>query len=70
MRRLSSFDANFLYLETKEPSAQFVERFLSRGIITRDCRSFRGAGDHRVRVTVGTPSENDRFLSAYREICA
>jgi histidinol-phosphate aminotransferase len=46
-----------------------VERFLARGIIIRDCRSFRGAGEHHARVTVGTPSENDRFLSAYQEIC-
>ena len=61
--------ANFLYLQTDEPSDQFVERFLSRGIIIRDCRSFRGAGEHQVRVTVGTPEENQRFLSAYREIC-
>ncbi|HUM81651.1 MAG TPA: histidinol-phosphate aminotransferase, partial [Methanothrix sp.] len=61
--------ANFLYLRTEEPSDQFVERFLSRGIIIRDCRSFRGAGEHRVRITVGRPEENRRFLSAYREIC-
>ena len=61
--------ANFLYLETDVASNSFVERFLARGIIIRDCRSFRGAGEHHVRVTVGTPSENDRFLSAFREIC-
>jgi histidinol-phosphate aminotransferase len=61
--------ANFLYIETGIASNLFVERFLARGIIIRDCRSFRGAGEHHARVTVGTPSENDRFLSAFREIC-
>jgi len=61
--------ANFLYLNTPFASNEFVEKFLERGIIIRDCRSFRGAGEHHVRVTVGTPSENDRFLSAFREIC-
>ena len=61
--------ANFLYLETKPASSEFVERFLARGIIIRDCRSFWGAGEHHARVTVGTPSENDRFLSAFLEIC-
>jgi histidinol-phosphate aminotransferase len=61
--------ANFLYIETDVASNLFVERFLARGIIIRDCRSFRGAGEHHARVTVGTPSENDRFLSAYQEIC-
>lgn len=61
--------ANFLYLRTALPSDQFVERFLRCGIIIRDCRSFRGSGEHKVRVTVGRPEENQRFLSAYREIC-
>lgn len=61
--------ANFLYIETDVASNSFAEKFLSRGIIIRDCRSFRGAGEHHCRVTVGTPSENDRFLSAFREIC-
>lgn len=61
--------ANFLYLETECDSREYVERFLARGIIIRDCRSFWGAGEHRARVTVGTPSENDCFLSAFQEIC-
>ena len=61
--------ANFLYLDTQLASHEFVEKFLARGIIIRDCRSFFGAGEHHARVTVGTPSENDRFLSAFREIC-
>jgi histidinol-phosphate aminotransferase len=62
--------ANFLFIETAEPSNLFVEKFLRKGVIIRDCRSFRGAGEHHVRVTVGTPAENDRFLSTFREICA
>ena len=61
--------ANFLYIETAEPSNVVVEKFLRKGIIIRDCRSFRGAGEHYVRVTVGTPEQNDIFLEAYREIC-
>lgn len=61
--------ANFLFLETKEHSNVVAEKFLCRGIIIRDCRSFRGAGEHHVRVSVGTPEQDDRFLSAFREIC-
>ena len=60
--------ANFLYLKTEEASDSFAEKFLQKGIIIRDCRSFRGAGENHVRVTVGTPAENDRFLAAFREI--
>ena len=61
--------ANYLYLDTLQDSHEYVEKFLARGIIIRDCRSFWGAGEHHARVTVGTPSENDRFLSAFQEIC-
>jgi histidinol-phosphate aminotransferase len=60
---------NFLYLETEEPSGMVAEKMLRKGVIIRDCFSFRGAGDHAVRVTVGTPAENDRFLEAYGEVC-
>ena len=59
---------NFLYLQTEEASDSFVERFLQKGVIIRDCRSFRGAGENHVRVTVGTPGENERFLAAFRDI--
>ncbi len=61
--------ANFLYLQTEEISDLVAEHFLCRGIIIRDCRSFRGAGEHHVRITVGTPEQNDLFLKAFREIC-
>lgn len=60
---------NFLYIETAERSDVITERMLRKGIIVRDCRSFRDAGDHHIRVTVGTPEQNARFLEAYREIC-
>jgi histidinol-phosphate aminotransferase len=61
---------NFLYLETKKPSGSVVEDMMSKGVIIRDCRPFRGAGGHHVRVTVGTPEQNDKFLEANGEICA
>ncbi|MCQ8902735.1 MAG: histidinol-phosphate transaminase [Methanothrix sp.] len=60
---------NFLYIETSERSDVLTERMLRKGIIVRDCRSFRDAGDHHIRVTVGTPEQNARFLEAYRELC-
>jgi histidinol-phosphate aminotransferase len=60
---------NFLYLETEEPSGKVAEKMLRLGVIIRDCFSFREAGDHAIRVTVGTPEENDRFLQAFGEVC-
>lgn len=60
---------NFIYLETAQPSADVAEKMLRKGVIIRDCRSFRDAGDRHIRVTVGTPDQNDRFLEAYGEVC-
>lgn len=60
---------NFIYLDTAEPSAVVAEKMLQRGVIIRDCRSFRDAGDNHIRVTVGTPDQNDRFMEAYGEVC-
>lgn len=67
--RAHASHGNFIYLATEETSAEVAEAFLRRGVIIRDCRSFRGAGDHHIRVTVGTPEQNSRFIEAYQSIC-
>lgn len=71
-RRIGSLpsQANFLCKQTTELSSAVAERFLQKGIIIRDCRSFRGAGDNLIRITVGTQDQNDRFLEAYQDICS
>lgn len=50
--------ANFLWLPLGDRSAAFAAACEARGVIVRP---FQGDG---VRVTVGTPAENDAFLSA------
>lgn len=60
-------EGNFLFISTKEKSSTIAERLLRRGIIVRDCTSYPGAGDCCMRVTVGTPEQNDLFLNAFRE---
>ncbi len=60
-------EGNFLFIRTEEKSSLIAERLLRRGIIVRDCTSFPGAGDCCLRVTVGAPEENDRFLEAFAE---
>lgn len=60
--------ANFLCLRTGERSCAVHERLMRRGIVVRDCSGFPGAGEHMLRVTVGTPEENDAFLDAYSEV--
>lgn len=65
--RIEAFpsEGNFLYLQTKERSNLVAERLLCQGIVVRDCSIFPGAGEHCLRVSVGTPEQNDRFLDAY-----
>jgi histidinol-phosphate aminotransferase len=63
----SPSEGNFLFIRTEEKSSLVAERLLSQGIIVRDCATYPGAGDCCLRVTVGTPEENDRFLEAFAE---
>jgi histidinol-phosphate aminotransferase len=53
--------ANFVWLPLGDQSAQFGTVCEGRGVIVRP---FQGDG---VRVTIGTPEENDAFLAALRE---
>lgn len=67
-KRISSFrpsQGNFLYLETHDRSKDVTRCLLSRGIIVRDCSIFHGCGEHGLRVTVGLPEENERFMDEF-----
>ena len=55
-------EGNFLYVHTEKKSEMVAEWLLCRGIVVRDCSSFPGSGEHCLRVTVGKPEENERFL--------
>ncbi len=59
--------ANFFLLEllTADPRAAF-DRLYRQGVLIRDVTSYPML-ERCLRVTVGTPAENDRFLSALRE---
>ncbi len=59
--------ANFVLVDVSPRSASDVcETLLKKGIIVRDCRSFRGAGNSLIRVTVGTREQNVRVVEAFR----
>lgn len=60
----SPSQANFLYVRTGDRSTRVAEQLLQRGVVVRDCASFPGAGDHHIRVTVGTPEENEILIEA------
>jgi histidinol-phosphate aminotransferase len=65
--RLSDSRANFLYLRPERPAGELFEGLRERGILVRRVAGTRAEA---LRVTVGRPEENDRFLAAWREVIA
>jgi histidinol-phosphate aminotransferase len=60
--RFAPSDANFLLIEVGERAAEIYQRLLRQGVITRPVAGF--GLDRHLRVTVGLPEENERFLAA------
>ncbi|MDY0387210.1 MAG: histidinol-phosphate transaminase [Methanolobus sp.] len=63
--------ANFVLVDVVPIIARnMAESLLKKGIIVRDCRSFRNAGDSLIRVTVGTQEQNEKVVAAFKEVKA
>lgn len=61
--------ANFVLVDVSPLTAEDVcETLMKKGIIVRDCSSFRGTGNSLIRVSVGTSDENQRVVGALREV--
>jgi histidinol-phosphate aminotransferase len=59
-------DANFvLFRPTARAATEVWRDLVAASVLVRDCSSWPGL-DNCLRVTVGTPEENDRFLAALR----
>ncbi len=59
--------ANFVLFRPRPEGAVVWQGLLDRGVLVRDCSSWRGL-EGCLRVTVGTPEENDRFLTGLEEV--
>ncbi len=58
--------ANFVLLDVAPAkSSDVYDALLKRGIVVRNCSSFRGAGDSLIRISVGTREQNDRVVEAF-----
>ncbi|MBY6274787.1 histidinol-phosphate transaminase [Symbiobacterium thermophilum] len=57
-------EANFVLFDAGRPAAEVFDALLRRGVLVRPCGSF-GLPDH-LRVTVGTPEQNRRFVEALK----
>lgn len=61
-------DANFILFRPESIAGDEVwQGLVDRGVLVRNCSSWRGLTDC-LRVTVGTPTENDRFVGALEEV--
>jgi histidinol-phosphate aminotransferase len=60
--------ANFVFAEVGEDSRPLFEQLLEEGVIVRPTAGFGAPGG--VRVTVGTPNENDFFREALRRVAS
>lgn len=63
--------ANYILADIRKTglkSAVLSEELLKRGIIVRDCRSFRGLDDYWIRVSVGTLEEDEKFIRQLKKI--
>jgi len=57
--------ANFHYLRSEKPAADLADAIRARGVAIRRVAGTRGEA---LRVTVGRPEENDRFLEIWKEV--
>ena len=57
---------NFLLALPPKGAGDLVEELMNRGIIVRDMSPFGLVG--AMRISIGTPQENERFLGAIREL--
>ncbi|MDF1557751.1 MAG: histidinol-phosphate transaminase [ANME-2 cluster archaeon] len=67
--RVYPSQANFILIDiSPKKSRDVAEALLNKGIIVRDCTSFRDAGAGLIRITVGTPDQNRLLVDALQGI--
>ncbi len=61
--------ANFIFFRVKASAGEIFQKLLAQNILVRDVSRYPLLRDG-LRVSIGRPEENDRFLVALREICS
>jgi histidinol-phosphate aminotransferase len=64
--RYAPTEANFVLVDTEKQSKEVFQELLKRGVIIRTGDPF--GMPTWIRVTIGTPEMNERFISALREV--
>ncbi len=60
--------ANFILIKTARDSRVLQKMLLARGILVRDCSSFRGMGSHHIRIAVRSHADNQKLVSALEAV--
>lgn len=61
-------DANFVWMKVDRPAIEFAAALAGRGVLVRTFPNDDGTPGTHVRVTMGLPWENDRFLDEVDDI--
>ncbi len=61
-------EANFLLIDVQRPADDLFERMLRQGVIVRSMRAY--GYPQYIRLSVGRPDDNQRFLTALDRACA
>jgi len=56
--------ANFLWLGTARPAEDVFRALVARGVLVRSFHAAGGRLSNRLRVTIGSHGDNDRFVEA------
>lgn len=59
---ISPSQANFLWVKTPHPAQEVHAKLASEGVLVRSFHAAGGRLANQLRITIGTPSQNDRLL--------
>jgi histidinol-phosphate aminotransferase len=65
---VSPAQANFLWVKTKGAAGDVFRGLAERGVLVRSFHESGGRLSHQLRITVGSPVENDELVRAWREL--
>lgn len=65
--------SNYLLIDTHDSgivASELADELLKRGVIVRDCTSFKGLDEFWIRISVATHKENEQFIGILKSILA
>ena len=63
--------SNFMLIDIRDTgftAAELAEELMKRGVIVRDCTSFKGLDEYWIRISICTLDEDKRFIEILKEV--